>query len=193
MIVSNKISLLAFVLLSGLLLMGFYLLWQQHEVSQLNYYKSRQAYSTLLQQRQERLKNNALLKQHRSSFEQFDRLGYFSSLQSDQLLIVLQRSKAHFSQQLGSVDYHFLEVDPLPQRAEGVQVDRLGLQLAMPVRDEAALFEFIDYFKQQSKGLFETHDCELRRLQVLDKSELKLAAKCLFYFYRIGLGYEPKN
>jgi len=180
-------SLLIFVLLSGLFLLGFYLLWQQHEVSQLNYYKSRQAYSTLLQLRQSRLKNNALLEQHRSSFEQFNRLGYFSSLQNDQLLIALQRSKAHFSQQIGSVDYHFLAVDPLPQRVEAVQVDRLGLTLAMPVRDEAALFGFIDDFKQQSKGLFETHNCELSRLSVLEKSELKLSVECLFYFYRIGL------
>jgi len=187
-------SLLAFVLLSGLLLVGLYLLWQQHEVSQFSYYKSRQAYSTLLQLRQTHLKNNALLEQHRSSFEQFNRLGYFSSLQNERILSALQRSKAHFSQQLGSVDYHFLEVDPLPQRVEGVvQVDRLGLQLVMPVRDEASLFEFIDDFKQQSKGLFETHDCELSRLPVLDKSELKLAVECLFYFYRIGLSDEPKN
>jgi len=191
--VSNKILLLAFVLLGGLFLVGFYLLWQQYEVSQLNYDESRQAYSTLLQLRQERLKNNALLEQHRSSFEQFNRLGYFSSLQNERILSALQRSKAHFSQQLGSVDYHFLEVDPLPQRAVGLQVGRLGLQLAMPVRDEAALFEFIDDFKQQSKGLFETHDCELSRLPVLDKSELKLAVECLFYFYRIGLSDEPKN
>jgi len=186
-------SLLAFVLLSGLLLVGLYLLWQQHEVSQLNYHKSRQAYSTLLQLRQTRLKNNVLLEQHRSSFEQFNRLGYFSSLQNERILNALQRSKAHFSQQLGSVDYHFLEVDPLPQRVEGLQVDRLGLQLAMPVWDEAALFEFIDDFKQQRKGLFETHNCELSRLPVLEKSELKLAVECLFYFYRIGLDDEPKN
>jgi len=186
-------SLLVFVLLSGLLLVGFYLLWQQHEVSQLNYDESRQAYSRLLQLRQSRLKNNALLEEHRSSFEQFNRLGYFSSLQNERILSALQRSKSHFSQQLGSVDYHFLEVDLLPQRVEGLQVDRLGLQLAMPVRDEAALFEFIDDFKQQSKGLFETHDCELSRLPVQDKSELKLAVECLFYFYRIGLGDEPKN
>jgi len=186
-------SLLVFVLLGGLLLVGLYLLWQQHEVSQLNYDESRQAYSTLLQLRQERLKNNALLEQHRSSFERFSRLGYFSSLRNERILSALQRSKAHFSQQLGSVDYHFLEVDLLPQRVEDVQVDRLGLQLAMPVRDEAALFEFIDDFKQQSKGLFETHDCELRRLHGLEKSELKLAAECLFYFYRIGLSDEPKN
>jgi len=185
-IVSNKIWL-GFVLLSGLFLLGFYLLWQQHEVSQLNYYKSRQAYSTLLQLRQSRLKNNALLEQHHSSFEQFNRLGYFSSLQSEPVLNALQRSKTHFSQQIGSVDYHFLAVDPLPQSIEGVQVDRLGLTLTMPVRDEVALFGFIDDFKQQSKGLFETHDCELSRLPAVEKSELKLAAGCLFYFYRIGL------
>jgi len=28
---------------------------------------------------------------------------------------------------------------------------------------------------------------------VLEKSELKLAVECLFYFYRIGLSDEPKN
>ncbi len=193
MIVSNKTSLLASVLLSGLLLAGGYLLWQQRETAQLDYSASRQEYAALLQLRQSRLKNNALLEQHRSSFEKFNRLGYFSPLQSEKLLAALQRSKAQFSQQVGSVDYHFLQRVSLSESAEAVQVDRLGLQLTLPVLNEAALFAFVDYFKQQSGGVFETHRCELKRFEVLEKSEWKLVADCLFYFYRVGLDDEAKN
>ncbi|MDQ7074658.1 MAG: hypothetical protein Q9O24_05780 [Gammaproteobacteria bacterium] len=188
MIAFNRFSQLGLLLPFCLMAAVLWLLSGKISDAEGHYQEERVQQRVLLHQQQERRENAALLDKYQAEFKRFKQLGYFSEHSPESVLASLKTARAQFDEGLGSLDYHFLSPELLPDPMENtLSVQRLGLEVVFRTVNEAHLFDFIALIKRQSGAIFSAQSCEMSRAALIEKPRLKLRVACRFYWHSLVL------